>query len=915
MSSLTVFVGRGSLAAGIRQTLEDLAALNLVGDYIWVDADTFTSSASMTSCAVTAPDGTTTVQQMPLNEALTRSRAERLMVGVINDVSTPQGTMSSENLAPFIEAIDAVRIGQRAQRANLMIAAVNTPTAGELPILRGYINLMLAPEDSIGPEATPISYVHERLTSKFVLHCATGIASLFGIWEGHSKAPVARMEPGHGETFRLVRTFYRRIDGQEVQQKLKERIFDIKRNPLPILPHSGRKVTAQYTNDHRTMNAECAEELIQEYLPLLKGPRSQGSGELTRLQTNSGAASEYFGRFGKNLLSAPVRWFRNSSDELSNLTSQAIQSSLYGTDSRVQVGSGPVLGAENPRQIVEQRMNREQVAREYAPLWQSYENMAMTMVDAKPRPFGQSNLPRYPKAVAQGETEPVYVVPDAQVVIPGPRVRFGNDLPPQLKAMLNMDSIASYDLMEAERYERTLSQQSNIQHRDIGRIIGEFGQWRNTHSDSFAANVSRRLGSTVRDLEAEAQSWKQRAEQLRNQRQEGPKTAALLIGILRWLGYVTFWSWAAFIGMWLAFRGDVNEQGLPVYQWVRAFEMSAASTKSTFLVVWFVLWMVLFFTQIALETRDEIRILNRRRTLVSEIEAAEKNYFTCVEAQERIRTGYHQFVAISHQLGAVMEQPFGTVRQYRVEGVIPVNDMPASVVLAEANPDEAVIENVARRFRENLYHQGWMQSHVQEARGAATAQLEQQEGIPIRTENMHALTGRGTGTALDRMAHLMSSPQYNFVDRSTDEWNAITKQLKDVVRIERGDILQPVQISRGGEKTQVPKLQQLSSSVHQGSFNAEFITEAGRVHGVETVDRFFLQEGGSELDAIGVSEVLVQIGRPARAGDIRVITPQRIKVEPQNAPVPPTSDDDWAIPQDYQMPRVNKQDMPGEGEF
>lgn len=52
---LTVFVGRGPLSAAIRQTLEDLAALNLVVDYLWVDADAFQSSASLTSCVLAAP--------------------------------------------------------------------------------------------------------------------------------------------------------------------------------------------------------------------------------------------------------------------------------------------------------------------------------------------------------------------------------------------------------------------------------------------------------------------------------------------------------------------------------------------------------------------------------------------------------------------------------------------------------------------------------------------------------------------------------------------------------------------------------------------------------------------------------------------------------------------------------------------
>lgn len=909
---LTVFVGRGPLSVAIQQALEDLAALKLVVGYLWVDADTFESSTSVTSCVSPVADGSTKVEFLPFNQALTRTRAASINIGVINDLTNPAGAMTSQQLGPLIDAIDAVGIGHGARRTNLLLAAVGTRTAAPLPLLSGYNNVMLAPEDSIGPEVTPVSYVDGNVGGRYVLHCAAGIASLFGLWEGHENAPVLQMEPAHGNTFRLVRTFYRRIDGQEVQQKLRERIFHTETNPLPLLVGRGDKTTAHYATEYRQFNEQCAEQLIQDYLPLLKGERSRSVAEGTRHQSNTGAAGEYLRTFAKNFVTAPVRWFRNSSDELSGLTSQALQSSLYGTDSRVQVGAVPHAGYENPKHIVAERTNREQVAREYAPLWESYENLVLTMVDAQPRPFGSSNVPRFPTAVAAHETAPVYVVPSSRVVIPGPSVRFGNELPPQLKSMLGMDSIASYDLIEAERYERTLSQQAERQHRDVGRIIGEFGRWRDEHSGSFAAIIGRRLNTIARELEQEAAKWQARSMKLRNQKEAAPSTAARLILALRWLGYVTFWSWALFLGLWTVYRTNLNPQGLPVYQWARAFEMSATSTKATFLGVWFVLWLLCFIVQVALETRDEIRVLNRRRTLIDDIEAADRNYIACLEAREKLDIGYQQFVALNHQLGAVLERPFGKVQQYRVDNITPANDMPDSVLLAEAAPDEAVIENLARQFRSRLYHQGWMDNHVVEARAVATAQLEKQAGIPVRTDNMHALTGRGTGTALDRMGQLMASAEYNAEDRSLDEWSDITTALNDAVRRERTTILQPMRITRAGQKMNAPSLQPLQSIQKAGSFNAEFITDAGRVNSVNLVNHAYFHQADSELDAIGVSEVLVQVSYPARAEDIRVSEPE---TSTQAPPAPPSGEQDWGMPPLGEAPTVWPQGMPGEGEF
>lgn len=913
-SKFTVFIGRGPLSGAISQALEDLVSLSLVGPYIWVNADTYVDSGSFVSCATPSEDGLTRVEFMPLNQALAQSNGSGFSIGVINDVSSGNGVIDNKRIASFAADIAAVEKGRDTRRTNLMIAAVGTHSEVDLPIYNGYVNLMLAPEDSSGPDATPVSYTHNGSQSAFVLHCATGIASLFGIWKGQEDAAVLSMQPATGQTFQLVRAFYRRVDGQEVQRQLKEKIFNTDQNPLPILQHAGRKVAAQYPLNYREMNNQCADELVSEFLPLLKGHRIHGTGEDTIRKTNSEALGEYFSKYGRNLFTAPTRWFRDYSDELKNLTSLAVKSVLYGDGSRVMVGNGPVLGAEEMRNEALRSVSREGVAREYAPLWQSYENLSMTLLDAKPRVFGTSNVPRYPKAVAASETDPVFVAPTAKVVIPGPQVRFGNNLPPQLKSLLNMDSIAAYDLMEAERYEKMLSEQSDRQHRDLGRVIGEFSKWRSEHADSFASCVARRLAGINRDLGNEANSWLAKIEVLKNQRHGTLKTAATAIQVLRWLGYVVFWSLMVFVGAWLMFRGNVNPQGLPEYMWVRAFEMSATSTKSIFLGVWFVLWLVLFLVQVALETRDEMRFEHRRLTIVDELQAATDNYRTCIQGQERIRIGYHQFVSLSHQLGAVMERPFGQVRQYRMANVIPANTMPESVILAEAAPPEEVVDKVAQRFRTSMYHQGWLQQHVQEARDVATRLLEREAGGPIHTDNMFALTGRGTGTALDRMGQLMSSPEYMQLDRSEDEWGDITKQLKDIVRIEKVEMLQPMTITRDGNKHAAPTLEPLEEQRDHGQFNAEIVTDSGQVASVHQVSLPYFYRGGSELDAIGVSEVLVQLGGAARAEDV-ALWKDAASTRTTEIPQPPSSEERWGLSGDYSLPTQSAPVIPGEGEF
>lgn len=189
-TTLTVFVGRGRVSHGIRQTLEDFTATGLTRDLAWVDADAFTSSSSEVTYLSLHEDGTPQISREPFNVLVARLHVDRLHLGVINVIGSGEGAISSDELQALLDAVDSVLTGPRIERTNLMVSAVEAPLEGDLPTLRGYTNLLLAPEDSPGPESATVPFHFDALDNRFTLHCVAGIASLFGLWEGSRHAPV-----------------------------------------------------------------------------------------------------------------------------------------------------------------------------------------------------------------------------------------------------------------------------------------------------------------------------------------------------------------------------------------------------------------------------------------------------------------------------------------------------------------------------------------------------------------------------------------------------------------------------------------------------------------------------------------------------------------------------------------------------
>lgn len=917
-TTLTIFLGRGRLAHGIRQTLEDFTATGLVRDLVWVDADTFASSSSPVTYLRLDDEGNPRISRESFNVLIARSGADRLHLGVVNVVGPDDSFLGSTQLSPLLAAIDSVSTGLSVHRTNLLISAVGAPYQGDLPLLRGYTNLLLAPEDSPGPDAATVPFHFDRLDNRFTLHCVAGLASLFGLWEGSATAPVTRLEPANGLSFRLVRAFYRRIDGQEVQARLKTRILDTTDNPLPLLERPGQNIGVRHPENPEAFAEGAARELLDTFSQRLEGRQAIAVSEKTRQTSSRSALGEFLSTWWKKFVTTPQRFWAGLRAESGSFLDDTVQSTIYGANSRTHVGTSLSLPGEST--TAEEAGHPDHGARaaaELGPLWAAYANTAMTLLDASARPItetaGESTRPQAVSGSGDGQIQVAHRAAD---VIPGPTSHFGGDLPVEVKVAIDGGEIAPYDVLGVADYERTLSDQRHGTHRDIGRVIGDFKQWQQHNSTSFAYFVGRGLLDKKEQLRQRQSDLREEIDRLNNQQvdREGSGIAGR---VFRWLGWVTFWSMAAFAGLWLVGTLRTDDLDLPLWQWVRNLNDAPASTLAWTFGLWTGLWLIFWISQVFFEARDEIRFLHRRRDIVSRLQAAEENLQTAAEALLRLDIGYRQFLSTSQMMGALLEQPFGRVRQPKVESTIPVNTMPDSVVFAEAAPAESVVDLLATSFRRELYREGWLNTYVMGSLNSAAADFNQRSNEQINLDTVFSTAGRGTGGQLARLADWVTGEEFSARDRSSGKWRQITDLLRTGHHRDDTELLSSLQVYRAGQRHTASSRAPLAETVTVGSFNGEVTTERGRVHGILDPDPDYCSHDRSvnTFDAIGVSEVLVQVGESADQADVVLGGVEKQRVSDEVFSNMPVSED--ARPQhtpvtSTQQPRYQ---LPGMGEF
>ena len=862
---LTVLVSRGILASGIRQTMEDFVLFGLVRDLVWIDADTFPGlNASVTSMGI--DDGSAFVVRESLQEAFQRFHPDRITYGCINVVDELEGAIESETFGRWLNPIFDAGLNDDIARINLMIARVSGLIEDPLPVIDDTVNLMLAPEDSLGPNANARTYDEESRSEDFTLHCAAGIASVFGLWNGIDGNPSREFPPSRDGSFSLVRSYYRRIDGQAVQQKLKVGVLDTTNNPLPVSEQDGNFVYGGYAQNKTEFTKSAMAEFMNIHGATLRGQRYNPKAESTEKISAGKAIGTFIKTFGNNLISHPGRVISSLTAEGKRNVELKIQETLYGmSGSRVQVGNGTRIRSQEARERPPQEIARgdDQLARELRDLWRTYVNMSLSMVDGKPRSIEPLAKPALPIAVEDpNSTRGVRVARSANDVIPGPGCYFGRELPNHLLNAINMSLVAPYDVKGVLRFQEALGNEAINRNRDIPRIENDFHTWSQQHSDSFANLVGQAIIDTRENLSRELSDRRRRLGELRARPRNEMKQSKFA-ALMQWTGWVTVLSFVFFLASWLVAKLIFGNESI-LFQplWLVALNIASAETLALFFGSWILLWLIFFSLQIASITLEHIRLLNLRDQYRSDLEAAQKNVESCEKALRRCDIAYNQFLSISGIVGSVLQYPFGKVSYDAVATVSPSTKLPDSVLLAEARPRDETVDELAQRYRRDIYRIGWLDDYFHVAEKKAVADIDEEEGRVDNDFNIDSLfsqLGDASNSMLDLVARRMSDPDFYGTDRSKRLWERISGSLE---RDEgKQELLRPL-ATASGQILRDDRLIDFIAVQKDGRFSGSFISDAGHVANFQKVSDARIVSGISPIDCLGSSRVLVQISDP-----------------------------------------------------
>ncbi|GAB3078791.1 ABC transporter ATP-binding protein [Corynebacterium aquatimens] len=856
---INLFLHRGPIARRIRECVSDLTALDILQPSIWIDIDEDFNGLYLAPGREPQADDLSV-----LSRHIGRTPVHLVLLNVIGGEGS-EGLIRLEDVTRYRERLTQDQVpALNAASTNLVVTTVFGKLEGEFPLVPGFQNLLLSPEESVSPASASDPFTaNEENDEDFGLSVATSVASLFGLWEGSGSLPV-EVPSNTNDGLKLVRTFYRRVDGQEVQEKIRARVLDTQKIPAVRRDSNGQPLHVVHNRNQNEINQVAVATLLEKHKQSIDAPYHEAKKEATKHVKASQAIKKFAAFYFQQLISWPKVFVDNLSSDLKTSFNKRVDDLLHGEGSKFRVD-----GLDAPRDSSgygsQQRdqfppIHHNSNPSLYAGLWKDYRDSALAMIDGSPRelenPQHNVQAPDY----LRGSKNAVKLATKASDVIPGPSAT----LTPEffgagLRGQIGNVQLEPYDIKGIQQLEARIN---NLNVPGGQHSQSRFHQWKNKWSGSLAGEMGAALYRKEIELERERdRAWKHYL-QMERQSQDVPEEKGPLIW--RWLGYVTFWSMALFAILWgLGNLLIESDKVTPLLlRWVSYFNESELKTKFWLFGIWTLLWLICFLIQVFLESLAIHRAAGVRQSLVTAKEAAYAQAYAMDKALAQIRASYTQFISISRIYGSVIERPFGTVRKKTRLTEVPTNTMPASVVIAKAEPDESIVKDFADDVREEVYTQGWLAEPIKTVYDTAMRDITARHGSLGADEGTLLTTwGHGSGELLDQMANAVTRREFVEQDRSAAKWDVVVRLLNDDGGKQREKMLKDPVIYSNDQRYSADTAGSLSQDQNSGSFNGRFIERAGAagVNAGVVVDSTYRQLNHDD-DNVGMSELLVQYG-------------------------------------------------------
>lgn len=848
MSALTVLLAPRGVLAGVREVLSDWSGNSLVGGFVWTEPQMFTET-SISGVQIQAG------RQKAINfQALAASASDydRVRIAVLVDgtpgaaqVSTEQG----QRLALFLESAFG---GRPVTRSRLLVArAQEESTVSELAV-DGWHNLVIAPEESSGVNQGHSLLYASKDPYERGRHAAVACASVLGMWRGLEDSVLDGQPVLPGSNARLVRAFYRNLDATAVESALRTQITDVGQS-LPLPSRSGS--TAVYIEDVALASQTMADQLWNKHAGVLRGPREQRPPSTSKPLGALAALQMMFSFLWAALKNAPRNWVNKVTVQLKSATASAIHSVVFGNaPAQYTVVVDGIAPDGLPASWLDMReavtsldkvlensgMQREhEVHADLSALWNDYAAGALTLAD------GGERVPALPP-VQIGTQRGIVRTP--REVVPAPTEKF-QDIPAHLQASMALGAVEPYDVMGIDNAERRLGRAAGDPNVGMAASNGlrAVQDWKAKFAQSYATAVGNRIGHSIVQTTHELQNVLRAIREAAN----ASDSMAPILNSQKMLSlYVKIILFLALLGIGVAVLLERLSLIGAGAMWI---------TIAIVVVAWFVATLLVFLNG----QRELFRMLNARTTMMEQDEINRRNLRLILRDLRRLGDTYSQFLAWSHVVGTVLNEPFGRANRNEAEQQKFVKGLPLNVKLGNAAMDAQVIDTASAQLRQGVFAPGWLNEPWMAALNGAPALLGSR-GYELSNNVQLLFAQQGDGDVSLLPLWIAGLDQYGISSSASDQvWAGVLEQLRTTRLDLANSMIATVEQVEDSGVRQSPLPVFMSGITKAGQslqdqFDGESLTDQGRSAGKTSVE---IDAPFSARHGLSVQAGLVQLSQ------------------------------------------------------
>lgn len=765
MENKVILLGSGSGANAIRSALIDLTALGLIPELLWVNPDREGDSVEVYEHS--AAEG---LVEEPRSIAAVVRDCKQVLLVALDDIEDEGSYLSETGINRWADIIHSSKVDTK--RLHLILSRLPLINRPIEPIV-GWPRLVLAAEDSDTPSAPQTAKYRSDGPAELARYAAPAIAGLTGLWEGMNEVPVlgdlnaGRLDTESGSSTRLVRVYHRRIDATEIESLVREGALNV-RDSIPQPTSSrGTPVTVAVDSDEvvsgitKRFSDVSRKSLFEDYEPAAK----LESVQVSAWQTFKAFLSFFF----RAVIGSPSDWGNAMKSSGQSAFASGMQNLLYGQESQIEVVCGNHSGKQ--RNFTVEQMHdvsaklREQIASQntnefrvgppdqLAAMWRTYQECALTLVDAEQRknsknfaPVGWSDL--NPTVLSNTR----FSVVDSSESFDGAHsvlnAQFGKNLP--------NTTVAPFDPFSAEIYQRHIDRAAKQStDRSLTQKKEDFRVWKRNNSRSFGWAVGNELMGFIYKANEDVVRFRQEFDDIqRKLRELGAGDDGVDKRLLRAMRSIT-WGWLFFVIMMIYLvLGGINPDwkihgNLAELSWPWGLTAVIVST----IIALVTEWLLYARARRGLYERNQQRQLLRKQE-----EIVSRNLARAIAAVERTTNAYAQHQAWSRVLGRAINFPFGMQVNQTAPVSIPEGGLPRATVIGRAEASDMAMKTSMQTLRNKLYPIGWAELSlnrlIDDANTAMSATVSTRYGI----DDYSGMPGYGSGSQLDKLVYVAESP-------------------------------------------------------------------------------------------------------------------------------------------------------------